>query len=94
MSLREWTGGRIAALWVLWLILALGGALAVAVAYTLWWAPVLGAVPAESSVPGGLQLTGGGGVEVRSGVVLLVLVALVLPPAVLTAAWLRQRGRR
>ena len=88
MSLREWTGWRVTAAWVLWLVLACGGALGAAIAYARAHAPPAPSttVHAASPVIGpsfSIALNGW-----------LVLGVLVGPPALLTAAWLWQRRQR
>lgn len=85
MSLKEWTVGRVAAAWVLWLVLALGAAVGAAVAYGLLWAPAPGMVRARVPV-----VTGGAAYHAS---IEAVLIALLGPPALLTAAWAWQRRR-
>ena len=86
MSLREWTGWRVTAAWVLWLVLACGGALVAAI----WYAHA----PQAPSTLGHAA----GPTIVRSYSIALdgwlVLGALVGPPALVTAAWLWQRRQR
>ena len=89
MSLREWTGWRVAAAWVLWLVLACAGALGAAVMYARAHEP-----PAPSTTgPAGGPVIG----ETYRSVALdgwLVIGVLLGPPALLTATWLWHRRQR
>ena len=85
MSLREWTGGRVAAAWVLWFVLACGGALVAAIVYARAHEPPASGTTGHAAGPAigssfSIALNGW-----------LILGVLVGPPALLTAAWLWQR---
>ena len=88
MSLREWTGWRVAAAWVLWAVLASGAAFGAALAYAFArdGAAPRAAGPAAGPAIVSPRLT----IELNTG---LVLLGLLGPPALLTAAWLWQRLR-
>ena len=85
MSIREWTGWRVTAAWVLWLVLACGAALGLAIAYTH-------AHPAPT--PSTTGHTAGPVIGPTYSIALngwLVLGVLLGPPALLTVVWLWQR---
>ena len=88
MNLREWTGWRVAAAWVLWFVLALGGALGAAIAYARIHEP-----PAPSGTRQGAGPTIGPSYSLALDG-RFVLGVLLGPPALLTAVWLWQRVQR
>ena len=86
MSLREWSGGRVAAAWVLWFVLAFGCGLAAAVVYMLRHQPATAAGGAGPTIVGpeySMRFDG------RP-----VLAVLLGPPVLLTAIWFWQRRHR
>ena len=85
MSLREWTGWRISAAWVLCVVLACGPALAAAIMYARAHAP---AAPGTTEHAAGPVIGGSYNIALNGW---LVLGLLMGPPALLTAAWLWQR---
>ena len=92
MSLREWTVGRLVAAWAVWLILAFGGAIAVAVVYAHGEASTVSGAPGQAGGSAVPRISGGGGVEFGTGGALVLLLTLVGPPAIVTATWMWQRG--
>ena len=86
MSLWEWSGVRVAAAWVLWIVLVIGGALATAVVYVLRHQPPAGAGHSAGPTIVGPQYS----LRFDGRPVLAVILG---PPALLTAVWLWQRWR-
>ena len=87
MSLREWTGWRVTAAWVLWFVLACGGAVVAVVTYARAHAPP---EPSTTGHAAGPVIGPTYNIALNGW---LVLGALLGPPVVLTAAWVWQRRR-
>ena len=85
MSLREWTGWRVTAAWVLWFVLACGGALAAAIVYARAHEPP---APRATGHAAGPVIGPSFSIALNGWLILGVLLG---PPALLTAIWLWKR---
>ena len=85
MSLGEWTGWRVSAAWVLWMVLASAGALAAAITYARGHGPPASNTAGHAAGP---VIGPGYSIELNGWLVVGVLLG---PPALLTAVWVWQR---
>lgn len=88
MSPREWTGWRVTAAWVLWFVLACGGAL---VAVVMYARTHVAPAPSTTGHAAGPLIGPSYRIALDGWLVLGVLLG---PPALLTATWLWQRRQR
>ena len=86
MSIREWSGWRIAAVWLAWPALLL--AVAAAATALVVWRPAPGVMRVRAQLPPQLSDVSG-----RVDSVLAAALLLLGPPALLTGLWLWRRAR-